>query len=167
MKISNVIPIRHVQIGTISRPLGLYKGTRLGCAVLLEYMGSSEFEFGAPAASIDRFHETTGVVTTTTKLDQFQRDGQVCRLLHQFNDEQLATYVTYMQELWEDKRRTKESHYFLQSDKENDFLTRKIAGTDFWWDIDNDVFWSFDKNFMNRIQVHLKASYVANHPSVT
>jgi len=31
--------------------------------------------------------------------------------------------------------------------------------TDLWWDIENNVMWSFDKSFMSRLNDHLEASF--------
>ncbi len=50
-----VKPIYLVQRGTINRPLSQYTDVRISEAIDLDYMGSSEFEFGALPKSLRAF----------------------------------------------------------------------------------------------------------------
>lgn len=150
-------PLFLIQRGTINRPLGKYEGMPLTGAVDFDYMGSAEFHFGGTFHSLLRVRETffsyhikrLESITVT-------EDNRVyaLRLYTRMTDKVLAEYVEKLVTLRNGALRLKENSGFTKCD----FIGRPTR-TDFWWDIENDTFFSFDKNFMNRLPEHLTASF--------
>lgn len=146
----------HIQRGDIRRPM-LPPGTRLSKAVSLQYMGSSEFEFGALPRSLRALqalaHEDRVHLVVEPRIQD--DNGRSVRILHSFTPDEYEKYVVLMLALRDGTRRTKESTYF---DKEHSARFKTLT-CDFWWDIDAHVMWSFDKIFMNRLCDQLVASW--------
>ncbi len=145
-----------IQIGEIQRPLHEFKGLRLSNAVDMEYMGSSEFEFGALPKSFRVFEQYLNDWKVQLVDAIVDKKGRALRVFHFFNEEQFQVYLNYLHQLRKDELHTKERHYFAE--KQPAYLPSFVDRYDFWWDITNNVMWSFDKNFMNRIQDHVRAS---------
>lgn len=141
-----------VQRCTISKPLNSYKNLKLSEAIDFDYMGSSEFEWGAiPKAfkELKAVHNSLKVVKHPTIVNSEQQSLYVLSAL---SEDELALYFGYLEELRGDKIRLKEYSRF-QSDA-------RPSRTDFWWDILNGVMWSFDKVFMkSRLINHLEESF--------
>jgi len=78
------------------------------------------------------------------------------RVLSYFDDDQFAEYEGYLKKLRYEDPHLKEVSYF--SVKHKSFRDSKYL-PDFWWDIVNNVMWSFDKNYINRLIDHLEASF--------
>ncbi len=72
------------------------------------------------------------------------------RVVSLLTDDQWPKYLEYLYEVRNDKRRLKECSYFAKQ--------RGREETDFWWDIENHVMWSFDKKFMSGLVGCLAAS---------
>ena len=118
-------------------------------------MGSAEFEFGALPASLRamRSHKDS----LTVRLVKGIMNGESpLRVLSYLDDEEFKQYETYFLLLRYEDPRLKELSYFSVNHKS--FLDSKYL-PDFWWDIVNNVMWSFDKNYMNRLIDHLDASF--------
>jgi hypothetical protein len=65
------------------------------------------------------------------------------------------TYLEYLTQLYSEQINTKGCSYF----RAGRFDSRYTQKIDFWWDVENDVFWSFDKIFIkNRLLSHISAS---------
>jgi hypothetical protein len=145
-----------IQRGVIKNPLA-DATARLSQAVSLEYMGSAEFEFefGALPRSLRAIESKLSDVKLTVVNDITDNERSL-RVLHTFNDEDFAKYKTYLLRMRNEKLghlRTKEYVGFDPS------YASKYNKTDFWWDVENNVMWSFHKPFMNRITDHLAASF--------
>lgn len=152
-----------VQRGTIRRPLGGHRDARLTRAVNMDYMGAAEFEFGALPASLRRVEAQFSLFKTvlaknivaSIPVKGVEREFTL-RLYANFDtDEQRNTYITQLADVFFGTRHTKESlHLYLDSAAG----TYRLTDTDFWWDIENDVFMSFDKQFMSGLQQNLQQS---------
>lgn len=142
-----------IQRGEINRPLAPATA-RLSQAVNLDYMGSAEFEFGALPKSFRRIE----AMADSWKCRQVAEimEGEIAlRVWSAFTDEEFEQYKGYLLRFrnpGRDPIRTKEGVRF-----EADRVMSKFSYTDFWWDIDNDVMFGFDKTFMKRV-----GDYVAN-----
>jgi hypothetical protein len=65
-------------------------------------------------------------------------------------------YAEILKDLWFNNPQLKEASHFGA-----DYVPFDPARqTDFWWDLENDVMWSFDEDFMtNRLKPALQASF--------
>lgn len=141
-----------VQRGKINHPMVV---DRLSKTVDLDYMGSAEFEFGALPKSLRTLEALINQTMMTVEPRITDDAGRSLRVLHTFSDEEYEEYFSKLLTLREGKTRTKESTWF---DK-NHATMFKILRCDFWWDINNHVMWSFDKNFMKNLPDVLVASW--------
>lgn len=139
-----------IQRAEIYHPL---REGRLSEAVDLDYMGAAEFEFGALPKSLRALQARVDSISMTTE-PRIQEGEKCLRILHTFNSDEYEEYLGHLLELRADKRRTKETTRFSANYPHGEY-----SRTDFWWDIDNHVMWSFDKVFMNRLGDHLVASW--------
>jgi hypothetical protein len=128
---------------------------RLTNAVKFDYMGSAEFEYGALPQSLRRIEEQFD------KFVQRRVPEIVCepydvavRVWSYLSDEEFEVYKQHLLALRNDEIRTKEITRFAK-----DYKPRGSYKTNFWWDIQNDVMWSFDKVFSNRLRDYLSASF--------
>ena len=144
----------HIQRGDIRRPL-TPAGTKISDSVSFQYMGSSEFEFGALPRSLRTLQAYVDKLQLTVEPRIQDEQGRSVRVLHTFTSEEYEEYLVLMLAMRDGTRRTKESTYF---DKEHHTRFKSLT-CDFWWDIDAHVMWSFDKMFMNRLGEHLVASW--------
>lgn len=164
-------PIEHsvpylIQRGKIVRPLGEQKGVSISRAVDMDYMGSAEFEFGALPLSL-RMIQAQFPMYKMHRIENFKvvEDGKdrFLRVFANFDTEdQLADYVKWLTQLETGGLRLKERSNFALSDRGPAFPKREkndYSFTDFWWDINNNVFFSFDKNFMNRLPEIMKNTF--------
>lgn len=144
-----------VQRAEINRPLNDYSGKRFSHAVDLDYMGSSEFEWGATAKGLRDIQAHAGEFKITS-VRHITREDKVLRIYHKMTDDQLKEYTDKLTEIWEQgmqAEQAKERTHFYRSAKSYELET------DLWWDLLNCVIWSFDKNFMMRLTDHLEASW--------
>ena len=144
-----------IQRAEIVRPLA-EPTERISNAVKFEYMGSAEFEFGALPESLRAIRSVWDKWNRRTVLDI--KDGEApLRVYSSFNDEEFEEYKAHLLGLRDPKARphTKESTYFEEGRR----ATSKYIRTDFWWDLDNHTMFGFDKEFMNRLQSYLSASF--------
>lgn len=158
-----------VQRGQIRRPLGQHTDMPLKNAVSLDYMGAAEFEFGALPSSFRRteaqfmLYKKVKVPSIVACTGDKGKDFTL-RLFANFDTtEQEAQYLGWLEQMFAGELRMKESVGVVKA-------AGKIVlndHCDFWWDIENDVFMSFDKQFMSRISEHLLKSFeVLNTPTV-
>ena len=125
-------------------------------------MGSAEFEFGALPTSLKRirtFYDKEKVKIRTVSSIRLQKstvlDGVPLRVLSGMQEEEFNEYVVFLNELRADGIRTKERSNFDSKD----------LSTDFWWDIDNDAMFSFDKVYMRRLPHYLESSFKVLKPA--
>lgn len=150
-----------IQRGKIRRPLHTQKGGTLSAAVQFDYMGASEFEYGALPRSLKRVEAQYLLYQPYTFDIIAAVNGKDMPLQVYANfdsDEQRLQYQQALIDVANRKIKTHEATYLTVD------MFGKIAlstGCDFWWDIKNDVFFSFDKQFMSRIDGHLRSSFLA------
>jgi len=114
----------------------------------LEYMGSSEFEFGALGKSVRFMHEHRADLKV-----KYIKELHI-HLLHTFNDTALKSYVQQLILLHEGKLRPKERTRF---EKDSDtFYKPKV---NFWWDIRNGTMWTNRSDFAKKMLPALQASF--------
>ena len=162
----DVRPIFLVQRAAIKRPLSHYTDTRLSQAVDFDYMGSAEFEFGAlpksfraieteaDALNLRVVPEIVKATSLERKANKLHITGSSLRVVSLLTDAQWAEYLPYLLEIRQEKRRLKEQARFSPTYD----LNPGYSKTDFWWDIQNHVMWSFDKNFMSGLVGNIAAS---------
>ena len=141
-----------IQRGKIKHPL--VEG-RFSEAVDLDYMGSSEFEWGALPKSLRALQSMVDSISMTVEPRITDQGGANLRVLHTFDGAGYEEYFAHLLQAREGKLHTKESTWF-DKDHSKRFASLRC---DLWWDIDNHVMWSFDKNFMKRLPDHLVASW--------
>lgn len=152
------IEFRHpylIQIGKIRRPMGKFHNATLTEAVELEYMGAAEFEWGALPLSLRRVQAQLSLyhIIKCEELFATSAEGKtfVMRMFANFDtEEQERQYRDWILEIVNGTRYTKEWTCLQRSERPNGTGLPK-RGTDFWWDIRNDIFMSFDKLFMSRL----------------
>lgn len=140
-----------VQRGEIRRPLK-DESCRFSDAVNLDYMGSAEFEFGALPKSLRALQARVDSLKKTVLVSVMSGDVPL-KVLHGLSDAAFKEYEGHLLAIRADKHRLKESSHFAHD------YSSQYAKTDFWWDIDNHVMWSFDKEFMNRLPSYLASSW--------
>jgi hypothetical protein len=141
-----------IQRGEIKRPL-MDESCRLSEAVSLDYMGSAEYEFGALPASL-RAMQAMAVDLQKTVLKSVANDDAPLKVIHSMSADGFKQYEKHLLALRNGALRTKEVSRFA-----HDYPMGKYTHTDFWWDIQNSVMWSFDKEFMNRLPAYLASSW--------
>lgn len=142
-----------IQTGSINRPLLDFCGERLSRAVNLHYMGSAEFEFGALPKSLDAMKVMIDKAKMTVE-PRFERNFKPLRVFHFLDDDELAQYMIWLQQIWSGYRSCKERITF----RSQAGLSAYDLKTDFWWDIQNHVMFSFDKPFMKHVHEYVAAS---------
>lgn len=140
----------------IRRPL-VATSVRLGEAVELEYMGSSEFEGGATGKSLRWLEDAGRAGRRLRVMTLINENDQPLRVLSKFNDAEFQQYSQYLLRM----RNEKEGQLRLLEPAYFDPSTRPAyAKCDFWWDLNNHVMWSFHKPFMKRLEYYLQASFL-------
>jgi hypothetical protein len=122
--------------------------------VNLDYMGASEYEWGAIPESLARIRKN---INDYTYLDIPIKNLSVTVFCHNDNKSDVNKYLT---ELASGKMRTKNGNHFdwyVQNEKKSDF-TYVRDRVNFWWDIENDLmFWikspDFEIKFKDIIKV--------------
>jgi len=141
-----------IQRGKILHPL--VEG-RFSEAVDLDYMGASEFEYGALPKSLRALQARVSDIKVTVEPRITGESGESLRVLHTFAPDEYEEYAGHLLKLRDGTAHTQESTYF-GVDHSKHFKTLRC---DLWWDIDNDVMFTFDKVFMKRLPDHLVASW--------
>lgn len=138
---------------TMAHPYDIQRGTireaytekaRYSEAVDNHYMGSSEFEWGALPASLRRAQaerDSLSVLTVSGVVDLLGRSLIAYGNFSRIDPEEYGEAIS---DVAHKKARTRELTGFddqMESGK-------KYRNTNVWWDINNDVFMSFDASFM-------------------
>jgi len=104
--------------------------------ISFDYMGSSEFEWGALPESLKRIRAK---IDTYDYLSMYVGD-KIITVFCNFKGKVSATVqeiATYLRKLANDDFRLKELSYFPEYIKGID----EFKPINFWWDIDNDIMW--------------------------
>jgi len=134
-------------------------------SVSWNYMGSSEFEFGALPKSAKEMCKRMGDYAI---VDDESLKNRLGHTLHIYlpmsvgdnnSHDTLAEYLTYLVDLKDMNLLTKERHEFDMAFKEelcglSDLHLSHMV----WWDIDNHIVFSYDGEFMKQIRTLLKRS---------
>jgi len=147
-----------VQRATIKVPLAPV-GSRLNESVNLDYMGNAYFEFGALPKSLRRIEQKAHLFRMRRLEDIKSDTGFTLRVYSYLNDREFEQYhkcLRMMRGLEKANFNLEESTHF-EVMKNGGFSF--VSGTNFWWDIRNDVMWSFNKTFMSRLPKQLQASF--------
>jgi hypothetical protein len=121
--------------------------------VKLDYMGAAEFEFGAPRRSFQAMDELSKEGDRDLSLRVVKSikgmGSHWLRTVSALTEAEHREYEGYLQQLWADSLRTKEWTNF--NDKQ--LITRRgsFGYTNIWWDIDNNVIFSFDSVYMRDV----------------
>lgn len=134
-----------VQRATINKT---FKNKKLSEAVDFDYMGSAEFEFGAIPRAFKILKENKGNIIKSI----MHFDGKELYLCHYMKLGELGEYENYIKDLYDDKIRLKETSRFAKN-------TRYVCNIDFWWDIENNVMFSYNKKFMDELLNCLNESF--------
>lgn len=139
-----------------------YPEQMLSQTLSLEYMGAAEFEFGAiPKAYREIAKRFDHYTLSSVQVDD---SGQTLFVAHYFNEEDFQKYVEYLRILRDPKREreisTKEPVRFLDPTTDKWYRPSSDPETgyyrnNFWWDIKNQVMWSFNEEFMLRLRNRL------------
>jgi hypothetical protein len=140
-----------IQRGKINHPIAPVSAC-ISEAIDFDYMGSSEFEFGALSKSLRRIEKSGWKIRSVPEIMQ----GEIAlRVWSPFSDEEFEEYKAYLIQLripGANSIRTKERTAF-----EEGSTISECFGINFWWDIQNDVMFGFNKVFMKRV-----SDYVGN-----
>ena len=145
-----------IQRAEVKSPLATVS-TRLSQAVVFDYMGSAEFEFGALPNSFRRLEANKGKLTL--RMVPEIMEGEIpLRVYSYLTDEEFEQYKGYLETMRKpcgapNQLFTKESVRFNV-----DYEHGKYSKTDFWWDINNDVMFGFNKMFMKKLESYVQAS---------
>jgi hypothetical protein len=126
----------------------------LSKAVNFDYMGSSEFEFGALPASLRELQAEQEFLKLEINDDIRDEQDRPLIVLHTVSTENWKKYRSVLLLLREGKYQTKEITKF---EADNPF---KFIKSDFWWDVNNSIMWSFDSKFMTHLVNILKNSWI-------
>lgn len=136
-----------------------------------EYMGAAEFEFNALPKTLNRLIEKFSELEVTMNKSIVKENGQ--RLCVISTKEDYKEYIFYINGLanppkddvkysisvpikdpvkgGRERRQLKESSHFYRNLKQNKNDHSKYGFYDVWWDIENDVIWTFGKENANKI----------------
>lgn len=122
---------------------------RIGIDAILsfDYMGSSEFEWGALPASLKRIRAN---IANFKFYILFVGDKSITV----FSDQSVELLQEYLDKLAKNTFHCKEFTAFDKYIKGGEYFSNKF---DFWWDIQNDIMWwrqddEFANNFKNAIK---------------
>lgn len=150
-----------IQRARIITPLAS-PSTKLSDSVRLDYMGSSEFEFGALPESLRRFRRN--VDSTYIKIvDSITENEKPLRVLSYLSEDDFKEYSEFLQKLRVSTigtmRLKERTHFTVEELNRATEVDRLDFLSNFWWDIENDVMFSFHKQYMNRLPDFLAASF--------
>ena len=149
---------QYIQTGTIRRPLGKHRDSRFFDSVSLDHMGG-DFPYDSLPASMRRMFHTRFAFETFKAENLFlkkEHRSYALRLYTRFRGVDLDNYVSWLIALRNDDLKMRRSTGFSRASFPEDQLP---SSPDIWWDVQNDVIFSFDKNYMTRLPDHLAVSY--------
>jgi hypothetical protein len=114
--------------------------------IQFDYMGASEYEWGALPSSLDRIREN---INDYTYLD-VPINGKTISVF--CKDEQKSDVKTYLEEISNGKMRTKLGSHFDQyvnpTERDMKWQSKYPLKINLWWDIENDIiFWAKNPDF--------------------
>lgn len=118
-----------------------------------DYMGSSEFEFGALPKSLCAISADLKLYHTIQVKEISNEKGQPLIVWSKIPFENLPEYVDHLKQIRLGKLHLKEATHF-----EKDCKPTRWKTTDFWWDLDNDVMFSFDPEIMKVLADSVRTS---------
>ncbi len=138
---------------------GKVDGTGFDARFEIDYMGSSEFEWGALPASLKVFTRNVDELQIFQVKGIKNYKGQGLWAL--CFPEVFEAYEQYFKDLIEDKIRLKETTRLKDETTGIDFMKRPLKDNSFcrvdlWWDIDNHIFFSYGKDIVQEVLVALK-----------
>lgn len=163
-----------VQSGKIRKPLNDYNMQPLKKRVAFNAMGSSEFEFGALNYSLMLlrvFNSSQDVDIRISKRVISRPCNSVIDnkpgeqtlnvwILHGFTEGVLDEYVANsIQAIFNNKAKLKQLTGFEYN------AVKSLAENDFFWDIENHVMWSTNKQFMNRLLIQFRYEWATAGPT--
>jgi len=157
--IPHPMPPSHIQRASIRRPLGKYRDARFFDSISLDHMNGPGFSFDALPESLRRMHLTSFAYETFKAENLFlTKDGRsyALRLYTRLRGQELDQYVNWLIELRDNQRKTSRPTAFTKKTFGDGELPH---GVDLWWDVVNDVIFSFDKNYMTRMPEYLRISF--------
>jgi hypothetical protein len=118
--------------------------------VTWDYMGSAEFEYGALPTSLRRIQRNFDKYKRVMFQDITNLEGASLIVMHSFESaDELAEYKDLLVLLSKDKVDLKERSYFSSWFRNRDKWDKRYReDCNLWWDISNDVWFSFDKDYM-------------------
>lgn len=137
-----------IQRGQIKNSESFY---RLSEVVKLDYMGSSEFEFGALPQSFKDMHSKKDSLKIHTVNSIRKNHKQPLLVYGSLSNDELKQYVE-----WLTKIRNNDRSIHL---KERARFNVDETTIDFWWDITNGIMFSFNDNFMRSLPTYIKNSW--------
>ena len=105
-----------------------------------DYMGAAEFEYNSKPRALSFFKDMKDFLKIVKHPKIINNDNKALFILSNLNETDLNTYYEYLVQLRENKISLKCSSRFQN--------VNESTKTDFWWDIQNNVMWSFDEDFM-------------------
>ena len=147
---------RLIQRAMIKRPVSKFAGKPLGDAITLDYMGNSEFEFGAVSRSLRVLQAFAGQIGIYDHPTIRHSNGKRLTVMRFLNDEKAAQYDDYLSRMRGEGAWLHTAEY-TQFDKRDDNC--EFSKADLWWDIGNHVIWSFDNEFMTNLRFCLEATW--------
>lgn len=154
---------------------GYSPNDRFSVAVRTEYMGSSEFEFGALPKSLRNLRAQADKLSLIEIPEVRDLDGNPLLAYGNFEAHNPEEYRAMIYAVATGKERTKESTGFRKHmEQEEIYIPRRYKTkkqkaeyledeknnrTTEWWDLDNDIHLSFDREFMTHLPSILRASW--------
>jgi hypothetical protein len=162
-----------IQRGSINR---LSKRSRLTEAVALDYMGAAEFEFGALPKSLRCIESQFHLYQTHTFADIWVYHEEHMTPLQVFanfdTDEDRTQYLDWLNKIINNESHPKEwtrleignrlsfdARAALRQEGKSEDAHTEPDKTNFWWDVDNHVMFSFNNKFMKRLPEFLANSF--------
>lgn len=161
-----------IQRGTITPATGI---VRYSEAVRDDYMGASEFEWGAKPASLRRMQAERTTLRTVAAPDVRDAKGRPLLMYGNFTRIDPVAYSAAIGDLAGGRARAKEwtafddqisprpitipARYRTKRERERYVADENARRTNVWWDIGNDVMMSFDGEFMDRLPKILEESW--------
>ena len=123
-----------------------------------DYMGSAEFEFGAIPMAYRAIASNLQFFRLCILIDFLNEKDQPLCVFTCFEGESWDKYLDQLKKMRDGKLRLKEGSRF-----EKNAYTSQYSNIDLWWDIRNQVIWSFDRKFMKNISFYLanSAKYIS------
>jgi hypothetical protein len=162
-----------IQRGKILR--GYSPTDRFSRTVRTDYMGSSEFEYGALPASLRGLQAASPRLSLLTVEEVRDERGNPLLVYGDFVTHDPDAYRAMITEVAFGRARTREytgfkdqispapivpSHRCRTKKQKQEYIEDEIARrTNFWWDIDNHVMMSFDAAYMADLPSILQASW--------